>query len=42
MKPVVYYTCAELRLRLRKLFENPKAAGRRVVIVAYIGVDYAR
>jgi hypothetical protein len=41
MKPVVHYTSGELRLRIRKLFENPKASGRRVVIVAYIGVDYA-
>jgi hypothetical protein len=42
MKPVVHYTSGELRLRVRKLFENPKASGRRVVIVAYIGVDYAK
>jgi phosphatidylserine/phosphatidylglycerophosphate/cardiolipin synthase-like enzyme len=41
MKPLVHYTSGELRLRIRKLFEIPKAAGRRVVIVAYIGVDYA-
>ncbi len=42
MKTVVLYTSGELRLRVRKLFENPKASGRRVVIVAYIGVDYAK
>jgi hypothetical protein len=42
MKPVVHYTSGELRLRVRKLFENPKASGRRVVTVAYIGVDYAK
>jgi hypothetical protein len=42
MKPLVHYTSAQLRLRIRKLFENPKASGRRVVIVAYIGVDYAK
>jgi hypothetical protein len=42
MKPVVHYTSGELRLRIRKLLENPKASGRRVVIVAYIGVDYAK
>lgn len=41
MKPLVHYTSGELRLRIRKLFEIPKASGRRVVIVAYIGVDYA-
>jgi hypothetical protein len=41
MKPLVHYTSGELRLRIRKLFKIPKAAGRRVVIVAYIGVDYA-
>jgi len=40
MKPVVHYASGELRLRIRKLFENPKASGRRVVIVAYIGDDY--
>jgi hypothetical protein len=40
MKPVVHYTSGALRLRIRKLFENPKASGRRVVIVAYIGDDY--
>jgi hypothetical protein len=42
MKPVVHYTSGELGLRVRKLFENPKASGQRVVIVAYIGVDYAK
>jgi hypothetical protein len=42
MKPVVHYTSGELRLRIRKLFENPNASGRRVVIVAYVGVDYAK
>ena len=41
MKPVVHYTSGELRLRIRKLFKNPKASGRQVVIVAYIGEDYA-
>jgi hypothetical protein len=42
MKPIVHYTSGELRLRVRKLFQNPKASGRRVVVVAYIGVDYAK
>lgn len=42
MKPVVHYTSGELRLRVRKLFKNPEASGRRVVIVAYIGDDYAK
>ncbi len=42
MKPVVHYTSGELRVRVRKLFQNPKASGRRIVIVAYIGVDYAK
>jgi hypothetical protein len=31
MKPLVHYTSGELRLRIRKLFEIPKASGRRVV-----------
>jgi len=40
MKTVAHYASAALRVRIRKLFENPKASGRRVVIVAYIGDDY--
>ncbi|QQN63667.1 hypothetical protein JIR23_29855 [Bradyrhizobium diazoefficiens] len=42
MKPVVHYTSGQLRLCIRKLFREPKASGRRVLIVAYIGVDYAK
>lgn len=40
--PEVLYNSAKIREKISYLFDKPEGAGRRVVLVAYIGKDYAQ